>query len=152
VQLTDPIDLSQVHAALAMRFRAKQSDECIAKENAKKSGDNFLVFSIWISMPTIGETIRFNSSQVIGDRRSSSDEDTPAIGITPEDRAANVMLRELRFSDFEVVARLRKLSGLSTDCLGNWGSGVGYGATILHCGSRTRHFPSHGYSKPIATL
>ena len=67
MQLTDPIDLSQVHAALAMRFRAKQSDECIAKENAKKSGDNFLVFSIWISMPTIGENIRFDSSQFEAD-------------------------------------------------------------------------------------
>ncbi len=101
MQLTDPIDLSQVHAALAMRFRAKQSDECIAKENAKKSGDNFLVFSIWISMPTIEENIRFDSSQFEADSNIVGYLDLAlAICLPPKTSFVSLQQRwQLRFRD-----------------------------------------------------
>src|SRR5436190_11497924 len=57
---------------------------------------------------------------VIRARRPSNGDDTSAAKLTPRDRVAAVTLRELRFSDFEAVAQLRKISDLSPDSLDNW--------------------------------
>ena len=57
-------------------------------------------------MPTIAERSVSILLKAIRTRHPSPDEDAPASAVTPSDGANGVRLRELRFNDFDAVARL----------------------------------------------
>ena len=71
-------------------------------------------------MQTIGQKFAAVLLHAIRARGSSPQKDGPATGVWPRDGATGVKQRELRFNDFEAIARLRKVSGLSPDSLDNW--------------------------------
>ena len=73
-------------------------------------------------MPTIVERSVSILLKAIRTRRPSPDADAPASAVTPSDGANGVRLRELRFNDFDAVARLRELLRWrwAPDSVDNW--------------------------------
>ncbi len=73
-------------------------------------------------MPTIVERSVSILLKAIRTRRPSPDADAPASAVTPSDGANGVRLRELRFNDFDAVARLRELLHWrwAPDSVDNW--------------------------------
>ncbi len=58
--------------------------------------------------------------KLIRGRKYSSTAKAPAALVTPQDGATRVRVREMQFTDFDAVADVRKLVGLSADSLVNW--------------------------------
>lgn len=73
-------------------------------------------------MPTIAERSVSFLLKAIRARRPSTDADAPASPVTASDGANGVRLRELRFNDFDAVARLRHLAPWhwAPDSVDNW--------------------------------
>ncbi len=71
-------------------------------------------------MPTIGQKSVSVLLKVMRARRSSSNGDAPATAVSRKNAVTKVKQRELRSNDFEAVARLRDVAGLSPDSLDNW--------------------------------